>query len=42
MGVEGILWTGPASDVLALITTIVMLLIYWKKIFTPGTTGEQK
>ena len=33
LGVEGVLWAGPVSDVLALITTIVMLLLYWKKIF---------
>ncbi len=33
MGVEGVLWAGPVSDVLAFTTMIVMFLIYWKKIF---------
>lgn len=32
-GIEGILWTGPVSDTLALCTTIIMLSIYWKKMF---------
>ena len=32
MGVEGVLWAGPVSDVLAFTTMIVMFLIYWKKI----------
>ena len=34
MGVEGVLWAGPVSDVLAFTTMIVMFLIYWKKIFS--------
>lgn len=34
MGVEGILWAGPVSDTLALILTIIVLLIYWKKMFS--------
>ncbi|MCQ2592888.1 MAG: MATE family efflux transporter [Treponema sp.] len=33
LGIEGVLWTGPVSDFLALAATIVMLLIYWKKMF---------
>lgn len=33
-GVEGVLWAGPVSDVLAFTTMIVMFLIYWKKIFS--------
>ena len=37
-GVEGVLWTGPASDVLALITTIILLFIYWKKMFQKKNT----
>lgn len=37
-GVEGVLWTGPASDVLALITTIILLFIYWKKMFQQKNT----
>lgn len=38
MGVDGILWAGPVSDVLALAATLIVLLIYWKKIFTPKPT----
>ena len=34
MGVEGVLWAGPVSDVLSFTTIIVMFLIYWKKIFS--------
>lgn len=34
MGVEGVLWAGPVSDVLSFTTMIVMFLIYWKKIFS--------
>lgn len=34
MGVEGVLWAGPVSDILAFTTMIVMFLIYWKKIFS--------
>lgn len=33
MGVTGVLWAGPVSDILALILTIVILMMYWKKIF---------
>ena len=32
IGVEGVLWAGPFADVLAFLTTLVMLKIYWKKI----------
>ena len=38
MGVEGVLWAGPVSDVFALLLTIILLLMYWKKIFTPKVT----
>ncbi len=31
-GVKGAAWAGSAADVLAFITTLVMLKIYWKKI----------
>ncbi|MCQ2241680.1 MATE family efflux transporter [Treponema sp.] len=34
LGVEGVLWTGPVSDTLSFLTTIIMLLIYWKKMFS--------
>ena len=29
---EGALWAGPLADVLAFITTLIMLKLYWKKI----------
>ena len=32
LGVEGALWAGPLADVLAFITALAMLKIYWKKI----------
>ncbi len=31
-GVEGALWAGPLADVLAFMTALVMLKLYWKKI----------
>ena len=34
MGVEGALWAGPVSDLLSIMLTIILLLLYWKKIFT--------
>lgn len=34
MGVEGVLWTGPASDICAFLATVIILLTSWKKIFT--------
>lgn len=34
MGVEGALWAGPVSDICAFIMTILLLVIYWKKIFS--------
>lgn len=36
MGIEGVLWTGPVSDVLSLMVTVIMLLVYWKKMFSQG------
>lgn len=32
LGVVGALWAGPVADVLAFITALMMLKIYWKKI----------
>lgn len=32
-GVEGILWAGPVSDVLACVISLIMVAVYWKKIF---------
>lgn len=34
MGVEGVLWAGPVSDILAFMTMAIMFIIYWKKIFS--------
>lgn len=42
MGVEGILWTGPASDLLSLITTAIILLLYWRKIFSKPALQTEK
>ncbi len=33
LGVEGVLWAGPVSDVAAFILTLFLILYYWKKIF---------
>lgn len=33
LGVEGVLWTGPLSDILAFTATVVTFLIYWPRIF---------
>lgn len=33
-GVEGVLWAGPVSDVLACILSLIMVAVYWKKIFS--------
>lgn len=32
LGVEGVLWAGPLADVLAFITALILLKLYWKKI----------
>jgi Na+-driven multidrug efflux pump len=32
-GVDGCLYLGPVADVLSLIFTVILLKIYWKKIF---------
>lgn len=39
MGIEGVLWTGPVSDVLSFATTVIMLLMYWKKMFSKPELG---
>ncbi|MCD8004692.1 MAG: MATE family efflux transporter [Oscillospiraceae bacterium] len=41
LGVEGVLWAGPVADVLAFLFTVVLLLLNWKKIFTPGELSAQ-
>ena len=33
MGVEGALWAGPVSDIMAVSMTVFLLAFYWKKIF---------
>lgn len=38
MGVEGALWAGPVSDIMAFLMTVFLLIFYWKKIFK---TDEQ-
>lgn len=54
LGVEGCLWAGPVSDFCAFTLTLILLLVYWKKIFskpayqvaeataTPEATEEKK
>ena len=34
MGVEGLLWAGPAADLLSGIISLVLVKIYWNKVFT--------
>ncbi len=34
LGVEGVLWAGPVSDLLALLLTVFLLMCYWQRIFT--------
>ncbi len=34
MGVEGALWAGPVSDIMAFVMSAVLLVVYWKKIFS--------
>ena len=33
MGIDGVLWSGPVSDILAFIMTIVLLVVSWNTIF---------
>lgn len=37
-GVEGILWAGPVSDVLACVISLIMVAVYWKNIFQEKET----
>lgn len=37
IGVEGVLWSGPISQVLAAVLTLFMILYYWKRIFSKDT-----
>lgn len=40
MGVEGVLWAGPVSDLLSILLTVILLLAYWKKIFSRSVRQE--
>ena len=33
MGIEGVLWSGPVSDILAFVMTILLLVVSWNSIF---------
>jgi len=34
MGVDGVLWSGPVSDALAFVLTVVLLALSWKSVFS--------
>ena len=38
LGVEGVLWSGCFSDILAFVLCLLMYKLYWKKIFTEEET----
>ena len=40
LGVDGVLWAGCISDVLAFILCLIMFKIYWKKIFSEPSAKE--
>ena len=40
-GVEGILWAGPISDALSGIISIIVVALYWKKIFAKGEVKNE-
>lgn len=42
MGVEGVLWAGCFSDVLAFLLCLVLYKLYWKKLFAAPTTQSQR
>ncbi|MBQ5384417.1 MAG: MATE family efflux transporter [Treponema sp.] len=41
LGLDGVLYTGPVSDLLTFILTIALILIYWKKIFNRNQPAIQ-
>jgi putative MATE family efflux protein len=41
MGVEGALWAGPVGDSLSFLCTLILLLVYWKKIFAEQPTVQE-
>lgn len=42
IGVEGVLWSGPVSDALSFIMTILLLVLSWKSIFSEKKAGTSK
>jgi cytidylate kinase len=41
MGVDGALWAGPVGDGLSFLCTLILLLVYWKKIFAEQPTVQE-
>ncbi len=41
LGVEGVLWAGPASDALAFLMTLILLKLSWKSIFASEPEAAQ-
>ena len=41
LGLDGVLYTGPVSDLLTFVLTIALILIYWKKIFNRNQPAIQ-
>jgi hypothetical protein len=39
-GINGCLYLGPIADLLAIIFTVVLLKIYWGKIFNKGDNSN--
>ena len=42
IGVEGVLWSGAASDLLSFCLCLVLYKLYWKKMFAEDTAIEEK
>ena len=41
LGLDGVLYAGPVSDFLTFVLTVVLLFVYWKKIFRGGRTNTE-
>ena len=41
LGLDGVLYAGPVSDFLTFVLTVVLLFVYWKKIFRAGRSNEE-
>lgn len=41
VGVEGVLWSGPVSDLLAFVLTVALLAFSWKSIFKDGIVSAE-